>query len=134
MSQPNQPALVVVSRHRVLDREDFAQRARAAIAVLATCEGFEHGAIGQATDETDLITITTRWTGVGAYRRALSRFEVKTEVIPLLSTAVDESTAFEVVHERFGDRVVDATSGRAADADVANLGSSAAAHVPPVIT
>jgi hypothetical protein len=134
MSQPNQPALVVVSRHRVDDRTEFARQARQAIAVLATCDGFEHGAIGQATDETSLITITTRWTGVGAYRRALSKFEVKTEVIPLLSTAVDESTAFEVVHERFADRVVDAASGRAADADVANLGSSSAGYVPPVIT
>lgn len=134
MQQPNQPALVVVSRHLVDDRAEFAQQARKAIAVLATCDGFEYGAIGQATDETQLITITTRWTGVGAYRRALSKFDVKAEVIPLLSTAVDESTAFEIVHERFVDRVVDAMSGRAADADVANLGSSAAAHVPPVVT
>lgn len=134
MRQPNQPALVVVSRHRVDDRAAFAEDARTALAVLATCDGFEHGAIGQATDETDLIIVTTRWIGVGAYRRALSRFDVKTQVVPLLSTAVDESTAFEVVHERFADRVVDAASGRAADADVANLGSSAAAHVPPVVT
>jgi hypothetical protein len=125
--------LIVISRYRVLAREQFAIDARRALTVLAESDGFVDGMIGQSTDETDLLAIVTRWTTVGAYRRALGRFEVKTEVVPLLSTAVDESSAFEVVHERSGDQVRDASSRRAADADWANVGT-AAADVPPVVT
>jgi hypothetical protein len=129
-----QPALLVVSRYRIAERERFAADARHALGVLAACEGFLQGSIGQATDETDIAVITTRWVNVGAYRRALSRFDVKTEVVPLLSQAIDESTAFEVVHDRTPHAATDAVSGRAADADTASLGSAAAPHVPPVIS
>lgn len=132
MRQPNHPALVVISRYQVPANSDFVEQARRALAVLAACPGFEHGSLGQATDETNLMVITTRWSSVGDYRRALSRFEVKTEVVPLLSMAVNESTAFEMVHERTSEQVLDAASGRAADADSANLGSAAAPNVPPV--
>jgi hypothetical protein len=122
----------VVSRYQVPVGSDFVQQAQRALAVLAECAGFEQGSIGQATDETELMVITTRWSSVGDYRKALSRFDVKTEVVPLLSRAVNESTAFELVHERTPTDVVDASSNRAADADSANLGSAAAPDVPPV--
>jgi hypothetical protein len=126
------PALVVISRYRITDRAEFARQARAALAILAESDGWESGSIAQSTDETDLVIITTRWRNVGAYRRALSRPEVKMSAVPLLSTAVDESTAFEIVHERSGDLVIDSASGRAADADTANLGEAAARNVPGV--
>jgi len=128
------PALVVISRYRIADRAEFARQAREALAVLAQSAGFASGSIGQSTDETDLVLITTRWENVGAYRRALSRPEVKMTAVPLLSTALDESTAFEIVHERSGDAVSDHESGRAADADTANLGEAAAPNVPSVHT
>lgn len=131
---PAEPTLLVVTRFRVSDRMEFAQQARRALAVLADSQGFVEGAIGQSTDETDLLIVTTRWQNVGAYRKALSRYEVKLDVVPLLSTAVDESSAFELVHLRVGSDVTDTESGRAADADVANLGESAAPYVPPVST
>ena len=39
----------------------------------------------------------TRWENVGAYRRALSSYDVKLQAVPLLSRAVDEPSAYEVV-------------------------------------
>jgi quinol monooxygenase YgiN len=130
----SEPALLVVTRFRVTDREAFAKQARTALRVLAESPGFLEGAIGQSTDETNLLVITTRWENVGRYRKALSRYEVKVEVVPWLSTAVDESSAYELVHIRTAENVIDIPSGRAADADHANLGQSAAPHVPPVMT
>jgi hypothetical protein len=126
--------LLVVTRFRVTDRALFAEQARTALRVLSESAGFIDGAIGQSTDETDLLVISTRWESVGRYRKALSRYEVKVDVVPLLSTAIDESSAFELVHIRTEDAVLDVESGRAADADHANLGQSAAAYVPPVLT
>ena len=37
------------------------------------------------------------WEDVGAYRRALSSYDVKVTAVPLLSRAVDEPSAYEVV-------------------------------------
>ena len=34
------------------------------------------------------------WDNVGSYRRALSSYDVKVAVVPLLAQAVDEATAF----------------------------------------
>ena len=90
--------LLVQSRFRVTqDRDEWFTRMRAAFAVLAESTGFHRGWIGQATDDAELVTLTTQWEGIGAYRKALSRFEVKAEVIPLLSAAIDEPTAYEAV-------------------------------------
>jgi hypothetical protein len=49
--------------------------------------------------------------------------------VPLLSTAVDESTAFEVVVSRTGEGEVVERSGLAHDARSVNLGEAAAARV-----
>ena len=38
-----------------------------------------------------------RWEHVGAYRRALSAYDVKLHAVPLLSRALDEPSAYEVV-------------------------------------
>ena len=51
------------------------------------------------------IAIVTEWDGVGSYRRALSRAEVKASAIPFLSYAIDEPSAYEVVHARTPDSV-----------------------------
>ena len=128
------PILLVINRFRVTTEQSasFADDARLALAALAESAGFIDGAIAQATDETNLRLITTRWKDVGSYRRALSRFEVKISAVPLLSGAIDESSAFEAVHVVSGGVTTSAASGRAADADVIGLGSAASAAVPPV--
>ncbi len=128
------PILLVINRFRVTSDESasFAEDARLALATLAESIGFIDGAIAQATDETDLRLVTTRWKDVGSYRRALSRFEVKISAVPLLSQAIDESSAFEAVHMISEGVTTTVASGRAADADVVGLGHASSTKVPPV--
>ena len=70
-------------------------QAAAAIAVLEQRAGFVSVDFGRNLDEPELWTITTRWADVGSYRRALSGIESKMVVVPLLSLAVDEPSAYE---------------------------------------
>jgi hypothetical protein len=128
--------LIVFSRFRVSDEQapSFAADARAAIAVLAERDGFIDAALGQCVDDAGLRTIMTRWMSVGAYRRALSNPQVKMTAIPFLSLAIDEPSAFEVVHARTPDGAIDAVSGLAADAGSIGLGFAAGPSIPPVAT
>ena len=48
-------------------------------------------------DDPTLWTIVTRWENVGSYRRALSAYDVKLNAVPLLSRAIDEPSAYELV-------------------------------------
>ena len=136
MDDSSAPILVVVNRFRVAEHEaaDFAGEARVALATLAQSLGFIDGVIAQSTDEADLRMISTRWINVGSYRRALSRFEVKISSIPLLSTAIDESSAYEAVQVIADGHTREVASGRAADADVIGLGHASAPVVPPIQT
>ena len=102
------------------------------MAVLAAQPGCRGVSLGQATDEADLLLIRSEWDGVGAYRRALSAFDVKVSAVPLLSTAVDEPSAFEIVVHHGIDGVQRAASALAADAGEVRLGTAAAADVPSV--
>jgi hypothetical protein len=91
--------VLVVSRFRVPVEEGEAFRAglAAAHAVLAECAGYVDGRIGRNLDDPTLWVLTMRWDNVGAYRRALSSYDVKLQAVPLLSRAVDEPSAYEVV-------------------------------------
>ncbi len=125
------PTFIVLNRFRT-DSPDFPVSARAAIAALSACAGFVDAHLGQSTDESDLRTITTRWVSVGAYRRALSNFEVKMTAIPLLSTAIDEPSAYEVVHYRSPEGFTDAVTGLALDAGSIGLGEAAGPEIAAV--
>jgi hypothetical protein len=125
--------VLVVTRYRVEPAlaSDFVARAKVALAALAERPGWRSGRIGRATDDAGLWLLSTEWDSVGAYRRALSAYQVKVDAVPLLSLAVDEPTAYEVV-EAAGQGSVGlaAPSGLAADAGLTRLGEAAAAHVP----
>jgi hypothetical protein len=112
---PPDPVLLVVTRFNAPDPESFTAAITAAVEVLAQSAGFISADLGQATDEADLMVLTTRWMNVGSYRKALSRFEVKMHVVPLLSQAIDESSAFEIIHTRTPTSHIDAVSGRFRD-------------------
>ncbi|HET7326538.1 MAG TPA: antibiotic biosynthesis monooxygenase [Nocardioidaceae bacterium] len=92
--------MLVVPRFRVEPAEEtaFLADAEGALAALAARPGYLEGSIGRATDDPTLWVISMRWEGVGAYRRALSAYDVKVATVPLLSRAIDEPTAYEVVH------------------------------------
>ena len=57
--------------------EGFAERARVALAAFAGRPGFRRGRVGRSVDEPAEWVLVTEWEGVGAYRRALSAYEVK---------------------------------------------------------
>lgn len=123
--------MFVVTRHRVNQAElpEWLEQAKAAIAPLAAMPGCRSVTIGLATDDANLISIQSDWDGVGAYRRALSNFEVKLHSIPFLSTAIDEPSAFEKVFQIVDGIESSFTPARAFDADEIGLGSAAAESV-----
>ena len=98
--------MIVLTRFRVPQacQSEFVEQAEAAIAVLATRAGFRSIDFGRNLDEAELWTITTRWDDVGSYRRALSGLESKMVVVPLLSLAIDEPSAYDDA-ERVGENL-----------------------------
>ncbi|HEY3238415.1 MAG TPA: antibiotic biosynthesis monooxygenase family protein [Acidimicrobiia bacterium] len=91
--------MLVVNRFRVPaeDAETFRADLGAAHAALAARPGYAGGQIGRNVDDPTLWVLTTTWENVGAYRRALSSYDVKVGAVPVLSRALDEPSAYEVV-------------------------------------
>lgn len=88
--------MIAISRFTVPDERaaEFATRAEAAAAVFAAADGFLSIDVARNLDEPTLWTITSRWTNVGSYRRALGSYDAKLTVVPLLSMAIDEPSAY----------------------------------------
>lgn len=91
--------MLVVSRFAVPEDRagDFAARGAAALAALAARPGYLRGRLGRALDEPLDWCLVTEWESVGAYRRALSAYEVKLHATPLLAQSRPEPSAFEVL-------------------------------------
>ncbi|HKT04062.1 MAG TPA: antibiotic biosynthesis monooxygenase family protein [Rugosimonospora sp.] len=113
--------MLVVNRFAVAgeDQETFTDRARAALAALAARPGYLRGSLGRAYDDPECWCLYTEWESVGAYRRALSGYEVKVTATPLLAQSLDEPSAFEElavagpageVRVRTSDRAAEVTS------------------------
>jgi len=106
--------VLVVNRFAVADEGAFTPRAEVALAALAGRPGFVSGSFGRAVDEPDRWCLVTVWESVGAYRRALSAFEVKVEATPLLAESLNEPSAYEVLLRAGpGGPVTTSTSDRA---------------------
>ena len=91
--------MIVLNRFRVPEAEqtqfrDDLERAREA---LSGQRGYVAGRIGRNVDDPGLWVLTTEWEGPGAYRRALSAYDVKLAAVPTLSRALDEPSAYERV-------------------------------------
>ncbi|PRY02714.1 antibiotic biosynthesis monooxygenase family protein [Allonocardiopsis opalescens] len=91
--------MIVVIRFRVAEpaAADFRERAAAALAALAARPGYTGGRLGRNADDPGLWALVTEWEGPGFYRRALSDYTVKVSAVPLLSEALDEPSAYEVL-------------------------------------
>jgi quinol monooxygenase YgiN len=91
--------VIVVNRFRVPPQETPAFRAdlERAREALSTQAGYVRGRVGRNIDDPELWALTTEWEGVGAYRRALSSYDVKLAAVPTLSRALDEPSAYETV-------------------------------------
>ena len=125
--------MLVVTRYRVPEDEAaaFRERARTALLALTQRPGCLSAHLSRAVDDPTLWTLTTTWTSVGDYRRALSAYDVKVRGVPLLSLAIDEPTAFEdlLAWTPAGGEVEDELA-RAADADQVSLGEAGTARAP----
>ena len=91
--------MLVVNRFRVpvAEADSFRTELAAAHALLVARPGYRDGAVGRNVDDPELWVLQTRWADVGSYRRALSAYDVKLGAVPLLSRAIDEPSAYEVV-------------------------------------
>lgn len=93
--------MLVVNRFRAADLPDAGTSLRAdlelVLGLLADKPGYVTGWVGRNIDDPDLWVLTTRWENVGAYRRALSSYDLKLHGVPVLSRAIDEPGAYEVV-------------------------------------
>jgi quinol monooxygenase YgiN len=125
--------MLVVTRYRVPQDEagSFTERARAAMLALTERPGCLSAHLSRAVDDATLWTLTTTWTSVGDYRRALSAYDVKVDAVPLLSLAIDEPTAFEdlLVWTPAGGLVEDELA-LAADAGEVSLGQAGTPRAP----
>lgn len=88
--------MIVINRFRVPEQErpEFEHRMQAAIDVLAAQPGNLSIELVLNLDDPELFALVSRWEQVGNYRRALSRYDSKLTVVPLLSLAIDEPSAY----------------------------------------
>ncbi len=91
--------MIAISRFRYDDSDRAAAEADLVRCLdgLSACNGYADGTVARALDDPSLWMLETRWDNVGAYRRALSSYDIKMTVVPLLSRALDEPSAFEVI-------------------------------------
>jgi hypothetical protein len=91
--------VLVVNRFQVPATEttQFRGEVEQANAALSEQKGYLTGTIGRNVDDPTLWALVTTWENVGAYRRALSSYDVKLRAVALLGRAIEEPSAFEVV-------------------------------------
>jgi heme oxygenase (mycobilin-producing) len=116
--------VLVITRFRIAAEsgDSFLADAQRALAALASRPGYRSGRVGRAVEDPTTWVVQSEWDGVGAYRRALSAYDVKVYAAPLLGLALDEPSAYEVLHADGNDPVGEGVSARAADADTAAPG------------
>jgi len=104
--------VLVVNRFRVdeAEAEEFREALERAQATLAAQRGYVAGHAGRNLDDPTLWALVTTWDNVGSYRRALSAYDVKVGAVPLLGSALDEPSAFEVVEPGTALNVADSRS------------------------
>ncbi|MGH4000914.1 MAG: antibiotic biosynthesis monooxygenase family protein [Pseudonocardiaceae bacterium] len=87
--------------HFVVDAaeaEDFLARARRALSLLTAQQGCLGGQLGRSPDDITRWVLAVRFESVVSYRRALSPFDVREHVVPLLSEALTgEPGSYEVL-------------------------------------
>jgi len=125
------PGFMALLRFRSPDVARLMVTLRESVAVLATKEGFRSAEVCRAVDDPELVVLHMGWDTVGSYRRALSAYDVKVAVVPVISQAIDEPTAFEALHVRDARGAADAPGALAADAGTVRLGQASADVVPP---
>lgn len=107
------------------EAENFMTRARRALGLLTAQPGCLGGELGRSPDDTIRWVLVVRFDSVVAYRRALSPFEVREHVIPLLSEALTmQPCGFEVLAAAQAGAVTDHGSLLATATDTDDGGES----------
>ncbi|WP_370614932.1 antibiotic biosynthesis monooxygenase family protein [Mumia sp. Pv 4-285] len=88
--------MLVITRFRVPSEAatDFTADLRAVVDAFASRPGLVDSYVGRNLDEPTLWTLTTRWESVGAYRRALSSYDVKLATAEPYALALEEPGAY----------------------------------------
>ena len=101
--------MLVITRHRPGAGQDvpaLTEQGSQALAALKERPGFVRGWCAVAADEPDLVLLASEWADVGSWRRAMSPVDVRMVVLPFMTSAVDEPTAF-LAFDTAGDAVHD---------------------------
>ncbi|WP_053722747.1 antibiotic biosynthesis monooxygenase family protein [Saccharothrix sp. NRRL B-16348] len=125
--------MLLVCRFTVAETgvEAFTERVDRALALLTAQPGCRRAQLSRSTDEADRFVLTVEFDSVVAYRRALSPFEVREHVIPLLSEAsTDEPAAYEPLLVAADGAVRREVSLLARDAGTVRLGEAAGPATP----
>jgi hypothetical protein len=120
--------VLLVCRYRLAgkDVETFTGRVRRAVELLTVQPGCRRATLARAVDERDEWLLVVEFDSVTAYRRALSPFEVREHVVPLLSEASTEQAAtFEPLLTGVEGAVTEQSSVIAEDAGTVRLGEAA---------
>lgn len=121
---PNPIAVIAQLVVPAAERARFEQGCERMVELCAESPGFLSSELGQSTDSLEDFTLIHRWANVGAYRKFLSRYEIKLEVIPFLSTFTKDSVTVEIIMDSQSDRVESGTSSLALDAQTFDRGST----------
>jgi len=105
------------------ERDSFDQGFDRMSELFSQSAGFLSVELGQSTDSLEDLTVIHRWESVGSYRKALSRHEVKAEVIPFLSQFTRDSVTVEIIRDIQSGKVVSGASSLAPDSDTFDRGS-----------
>ncbi len=91
--------VIVINRFRSPHdaEDDLRVELEAALAVLAAQRGYVDGHVGRNVDDPSLWLLQTQWVGPGAYRRALSAYDVKLHAWEVLGQALEEPSAYEIL-------------------------------------
>lgn len=123
--------MLLVCRFRVSDPKTFTARVERALKLLTAQPGCHKGTLARSTDEDDRWVLTVEFESVVAYRRAMSPFDVREHVIPLLSEALtDEPAMYEPTLTSADGQVEEHTSLLAEDAFTVRLGEAAGPATP----
>lgn len=103
--------VIVVTEHRADD--GFLDLGRELLTVLAGADGFVGGQVGLSPDDPGVWLMVTTWRDVGSMRRGFGSFDAKVAAAPVMMSAVDRVSAFEVMVEATPDEVSVHPSDRA---------------------
>lgn len=103
--------MIVITEHRA--GEEFLPLGRDLLEALRGADGFVGGHVGRSPDEPDLWLIETTWRDVGSMRRGFGTFDAKVAAAPVMHSATDRVSAFEVLIEATPGGVVERDTDRA---------------------